>query len=258
MKRRYYNIFQADEKAVIMAFDDGVLGQSELDIPYVLKEARAGGIDAVLTTYGIAKYFQKEISNLGLILRIDRGGSILAPREGEPGIGYTIEQAIKLGADGVMCMGFPGTESDYEMATMMRDLVGLCDEWGLVCAAEMLPCGFSENPADHSIPNAKIACRFASENGVDFIKAQFIGTKDEYAQVVRNAFAPMLILGGGEKSDREVLQMTHDAMEIGCKGVVYGRNFFNSKHTRKIVRAVCAVVHGGASVDEAMKLIEED
>ena len=72
MKRRYYNIFREDGKAVVMAFDDGVLGDSDLDIPCVIREARKGGIDAILTTYGIAKYFRKEIGNLGVILRIDR------------------------------------------------------------------------------------------------------------------------------------------------------------------------------------------
>ncbi len=256
MKRRYYNIFKEDDRAVIMAFDDGVLGDSNLDIPYIIKEARKGGIDAILTTYGIAKYYKKEIGNLGLILRMDNGGSVLDAKGGAPGMGWTIEQAVKLGCDGVMSMGFPGTEYDFEYGNLLGELAGLCDEWGLVYAAEMLPCGFSENPADHSIANAKIACRFASEKGVDFIKAQFMGEGLQYKEVVDNAFAPVLILGGGEKSDKEVLQMTKDAMDCGCKGCVFGRNFFNSTHTAKIVRAVVAIVHEGASVDEAMKYLD--
>ena len=119
MKRRYYNIFQNDDKAVVMAFDDGVLGDSNLDIPYVIKEARKGGIDAILTTYGIAKQFKKEIGNLGLVLRIDNGGTILDEKGGAPDLGYTIEQAVKLGADGIITMGFPGTEYDYEYGNLM-------------------------------------------------------------------------------------------------------------------------------------------
>ena len=172
-------------------------------------------------------------------------------------MGYTIEQAVKLGCDGVMSMGFPGPEYDFEYGNLMSKLAGLCDEWGLVYAAEMLPCGFSEDPADHSIANAKIACRLASEKGVDFIKAQFIGEGLEYKEVVDNAFVPVLILGGGEKSDRDVLQMTKDAMDCGCKGCVFGRNFFHSSHTARIVRAVVSIVHEGASVEEAMQVLDE-
>lgn len=101
--RRINRIFKPDGRALIVAFDHGMLDGPApgMEQPAAtLEMIAAGGADAILTTYGTATRFAREIAPLGLILRMDGGGTKL----GQMGPGsqfYTIEDALRLGADAV-------------------------------------------------------------------------------------------------------------------------------------------------------------
>ena len=67
-------------------------------------------------------------------------------------------------------------------------------------------------------------------------------------------FRPVVILGGPERSDdRGVLQGIHDAMNAGAIGVAIGRNIWNRERPAHMVAALGAIIHGGASVESAMR-----
>ena len=65
----------------------------------ILKAIVAGGADAILTTYGIANRYQDVLRNVGLILRMDGGSSSLNSDDECPDVLYTVEDAVKMGAD---------------------------------------------------------------------------------------------------------------------------------------------------------------
>jgi fructose-bisphosphate aldolase/2-amino-3,7-dideoxy-D-threo-hept-6-ulosonate synthase len=46
--------------------------------------------------------------------------------------------------------------------------------------------------------------------------------------------------------------MVSDAISVGAKGVAIGRNVFQHDSPTKIVRAIAAIVHEKASVNEAL------
>ena len=50
------------------------------------------------------------------------------------------------------------------------------------------------------------------------------------------------------------MQMAHDAIKDGACGVDMGRNIFQSDSPVGMIKAVRAVVHENASVDEAYKI----
>ena len=78
--RRLNHIFQPDGKALIVALDHGLIdGPAKgLENPApVLAQIVAGGADAILTSYGVATRFARELAPLGLILRLDGGGTKL-------------------------------------------------------------------------------------------------------------------------------------------------------------------------------------
>jgi hypothetical protein len=54
--------------------------------------------------------------------------------------------------------------------------------------------------------------------------------------------------------ERDALQMTFNAMDRGAAGVDMGRNIFQSDSPLGMIKAVNAVVHEDASVDEAYAL----
>jgi len=98
--------------------------------------------------------------------------------------------------------------------------------------------------------------RQAVELGADVIKADPTDDPADYHQVVRIAGdIPVLVRGGGRVPDRELLERTEAVLAQGAAGIVYGRNIVQHDNPAGITRALMAMLHEGASVDEAEKLI---
>lgn len=99
--------------------------------------------------------------------------------------------------------------------------------------------------------------RQAVEMGADVIKADPTDDVREYHKVVEAASGiPILVRGGGRVSDAEILKRTNDLMEQGAMGIVYGRNVIQHENPGAITRALMAIVHDGASPDEALAMMQ--
>lgn len=260
MKNRYWRFFGQDNHAIIMAFDHGGRGRIPVDDPgRIISQAVEGGIDGILTTYGIAKHFRKEIGKTGLMLRIDAGGSALAKSRRSPRARYTIDDALHLGVDGLMCMGVVGVEEDPEYMQLVADISAACDRWGLIAAGEMTPDSpaYSADLQSRSPDKMKVACRVAAELGLDLIKTQYIPPVEDFKTVVANTYLPIVALGGPANPDsRVVLSYVRDAMDAGCQGVAMGRNVWNHSNVAGFVSAIRKIVHENTDVDTAMKELE--
>ena len=66
------------------------------DTGRILRQIVAGGADAILTTVGIAKRYEDEIKNIGLLLRMDGGGSCLNSDDESPDLLYTMPNILPL------------------------------------------------------------------------------------------------------------------------------------------------------------------
>ena len=108
--RRMNHIFRPDGRALIAAFDHGMLDGPAKGMEQpgkTIEKIVAGGADAMLTSYGTATRFAKELASIGLILRLDGGGTSLGEM-GQGGMFYTVEDAIRLDADAIAVSAFPG------------------------------------------------------------------------------------------------------------------------------------------------------
>lgn len=115
------------------------------------------------------------------------------------------------------------------------------------------------SPSSVSDPE-KIATlvRQAVELGADIIKVDPVEPMERFAEVVEIAHPiPVLVRGGGKVTTRELLERTSTAVEVGAKGVVYGRNVVQHPNPASLVGALRAIVHDGASVDDALTLVKE-
>ncbi|MEO8395914.1 MAG: aldolase, partial [Chloroflexota bacterium] len=98
--------------------------------------------------------------------------------------------------------------------------------------------------------------RQAVELGADIIKADPCGDVSEYHRVIEIAGnIPVLVRGGGRVSEAEILGRTHELMEQGAKGIVYGRNVIQHSNPAGMTKALMAVVHDGLSPDAALKYL---
>ena len=56
-------------------------------------------------------------------------------------------------------------------------------------------------------------------------------------------------------SDEDIFKMVEDALKAGAEGISIGRNAFQHKDPTKMVQVLSKMVHHGASVDEAVKML---
>ncbi len=256
--RRLDRIFAADGKTVVVAMDHG-LGlpvNPALDATgEKLAAIRRGGADAVLTSYGIARRFESELRGMGLILRVDGGGSALWEGSENSRILYSAEDALKIGADAMACMGFPGAPFEYGSMENVAKLANTGRDWGLPLMAEMLPGGFAPD-VPNSVENVRLAVRYGCEAGADIIKTTYVGTPEEFKGIIAAAFKPVIILGGEATKDTAGLfEVIEDAMAAGASGVAIGRNVWKSENPEGYTKALVALVHGGKTASEALALL---
>jgi DhnA family fructose-bisphosphate aldolase class Ia len=62
---------------------------------------------------------------------------------------------------------------------------------------------------------------------------------------------PVLVRGGGREDLKTVLGKSAALMAQGAKGMVYGRNIYQHDNPKAVVKALMAMIHHGASGDEA-------
>jgi class I fructose-bisphosphate aldolase len=93
--------------------------------------------------------------------------------------------------------------------------------------------------------------RLASEMGADIIKADPTANPEDFHRVVETARVPVLVRGGGKDDLKVVLQKSAALMGQGAKGMVYGRNIYQHDNPKAVVNALMAMIHQGASGDEA-------
>lgn len=98
--------------------------------------------------------------------------------------------------------------------------------------------------------------RQAVELGADIVKADPTERVTDYHKVIEIAGRiPVLVRGGGKASDDEILKRTEELMVQGAAGIVYGRNVIQHDQPGSMIRALGAIVHEGASAEQALKLM---
>jgi class I fructose-bisphosphate aldolase len=65
----------------------------------------------------------------------------------------------------------------------------------------------------------------------------------------------VLVRGGGRAPDEEILRRTEEVMRRGAAGIVYGRNVIQHERPAAMTRALMAIVHDGASAEDALALL---
>lgn len=263
MKRRMNNIFAKDGKTFILAMDHGVVmevGKIIGSPARVIEKAVAGGVDSILTSFGVAQQFSQEIGNIGLILRVDGGSTMLNPSGvifNRPTRTFNIEDAARIGADGLMCMGWTGTEDEELTMQNLAYFAGGCLKYGIVFGAEMIPGGFGKEDKC-TLENIAFSNRLGAEYGADFIKSPYRGDPVAFkSQVVDTCYKPIVVLGGGaSKSDLDLLTLVRDAMDAGCKGVAIGRNIWKYPNVEKLCQAIAAIIHADITVEAGMEILQ--
>lgn len=255
--QRMNHIFRQDGKAFILAMDHGAnfkVLPALKDIGKIIRETAAAGADAFLSTVGMADKFGDCFLGKGIILRLDGGVSCLSKPGKAMQITATPEDALRLGADAVITMSFPGSTFENEVLSNLARTTLACHSWNLPVTAEALPRGFEKSDDYRTPENITFACRQAVELGADIIKTEYTGDMESFKELTQSVYAPVVILGGAKKvPERELLQEIKDAVDAGGAGVAMGRNIWGHENPARYAAAIAKLIHEGCSVDAALK-----
>ena len=252
--RRLRRIMQQDNHTVIVPMDHGVtVGpiQGITNMQHITNQLIKGKVDAILVHKGIAKRI--DVGNAGLIVQLS-GMSNLSPNVNGKVQVCSVQEAIRIGADAVSVHVNIGAQDEDKMLQNLGKVSDECDIYGIPLLAMMYPRGpkiQNENAPDM----VAHAARIGAELGADIIKASYTGNIETFKVVVESCPVPVVIAGGPKcKTLQEVLQTTSDSMKAGAAGLSIGRNIFQCDNPTQIAKALSAIVHENASVEQALKI----
>jgi len=244
-------------KTVIVPMDHGVtVGPISglIDMGKTVDLVAEGGANAVVGHKGLVLHGHRGTGkDIGLILHLSASTS-LAPDPNHKVLVNTVQQAIKLGADAVSVHINIGADDEAKMLEDLGSVAGECMEWGMPLLAMMYPRG-SKIKNEQDVEVVKHAARVGAELGADIIKCPYTGSPETFKEVVEGCPVPVVIAGGSKMSDKETLKMIEGAMKVGGAGISMGRNAFQRKNPALFIKAACAMVHEGALLNDALKII---
>ncbi|MBM9433325.1 class I fructose-bisphosphate aldolase [Flaviflexus equikiangi] len=250
-------IFAADGKSVSLALDGFGFSEKTAGVDAAARkvpEMVEHGLDNVLVTYGQARNFAQYFTGAGLTLRVDTTTAVYDGSVPDNMPAFDILDAVKLGADGVVIMNFPGAHNERATNEFAARLTRQSAEWNVPFMCEALPFGYAVTTPESADPEKiATAARFSEELGADIIKTRFSGT-DRDRLIVENCTVPVLALGGPKSDHETYFGFVAHVMACGAKGVAVGRNVTQDPKPLAMVSALGALVHEDATAAQAMAL----
>jgi fructose-bisphosphate aldolase/2-amino-3,7-dideoxy-D-threo-hept-6-ulosonate synthase len=241
-----------NDRYLIVPMDHGItMGAVEglADIESTIDGVTSGGADAVLTQRGIAPRVHPNKNDAGYIVHLN-GSTTIGPDESDKRVTGTAADAVRAGADAVSFHINVGSEYEPSQIEDLAELTADAERLGL----PVLAMAYARGPGvDESDPEALgHAVRLAEELGADVVKTGYSGDGDSFVRVTESTRLPVVIAGGSKGTDRETVEMVRGAMDGDAAGVSMGRSIFQHEDPEGIARAVSAVVHEDAPVEEAL------
>lgn len=262
---RLRTIFHDSDRAFVVAFDHGILmGPVDgiQDIATSVKKVVSGNPDAIQLTPPIAKVLSENFlgrNSPSLIARLDTSNlwrSTPAPKNGYYTDLFSVKDAVRLNADAVVAYLLVGFENDYDESNNMKILSAIVHEahdYGMPLIIE--PLGLSKGyqvVRDKTI--ISLAVRMATEIGADLLKVDYTGDKTSFSEILNSTTCPVLIRGGPKtKTVEDSMKMVLDSLDLGAKGIVFGRNIWQSSDSTMTTQIYSDFIHRKITIEEAIK-----
>ena len=251
MKNRFARIIKPEDgRAVMLAVDHGYfLGPtSGLEEPRKTIEPLLPYADSLMLTRGVLRTSVDPNSNTPVVLRVSGGTSILKELSNED-LTVSIEDAIRLNVSAMALSIFVGSEFEKETLVSLAKLV----DQGESCGIPVLAVTAVGKEMARDARYLGLSCRIAAELGAHLVKTYYC---EDFEKVVQSCPIPVIVAGGKKTPEIDALKLALNAVQGGAVGVDMGRNIFQSDSPVGMIRAVRAIIHENASVDEAYDIYE--
>jgi class I fructose-bisphosphate aldolase len=269
---RMNRLFAGDGKCLDVAIDHGFFNEPSFlsgieDMGRVVGTIVAAAPDAIQLTIGQSRHLQSIAGKQkpSLVLRTDVAnvyGKELPRTLFSYLVEDAVEQALQLDAACVVVNLFQipkEPEVHQQCIVNVSRLKPLCERFGMPLMIEPLVMRPNSDAGGYMVDGdvRKIVSlvRQAVELGADIIKADPCDDVAEYHLIVQaGGDCPVLPRGGGRVPTKEALARTKALVEQGAAGIVYGRNIIQHENPRGMTKALMAIVHQAASLEQALEL----
>jgi class I fructose-bisphosphate aldolase len=254
-------------RSVIVAVDHGIAGVPPgLEfLGDVLEDIIAEQPDGVLMTMGAFRHYYSLFTRRTAPSIIVAGDMLVTGTL--PGrtdceehrLVISVEEAVALGADAVKILLVFGREDARVHARnieLISRLADDCGRYGMPLMIEptlwgaLVPKDRQDNP-----DLIRHIARIAMELGADIIKLPMPRSESVLEEICASLPIPVTVLGGAKREGLdEVFRVAKDSIDHGARGIVFGRNVWNSPNRRGVIRALKAVVHDGVDVTTAVQI----
>jgi putative autoinducer-2 (AI-2) aldolase len=246
MKNRLSRVFNPKTgKTVMLAVDHGYFQGPTTGLRDLRKTITplVTHADCLFITRGMVRNCIDPQWATSVCLRVSGGSSILGELSNEDII-VSMEEAIRLNVAAVGMSVFVGAANEDRSIANLGRLVNEAERYGIPVLAVTAVGKDMARDARY----LGLACRMAAEIGAHFVKTYYC---PDFPKVVEGCPVPIVIAGGKKIPEMDALRMTENAIRDGACGVDMGRNIFQSQHPVGMIEAVRAIVHQGATAEQA-------
>jgi fructose-bisphosphate aldolase/2-amino-3,7-dideoxy-D-threo-hept-6-ulosonate synthase len=246
--------------SIICALDHGMTSPEFLeplaDVRARTAEAVAGGANVVMLSKGMARFaepaFRPETA-LALLLSASAHPGLERP---EVVAVAEVEEACRLGADAVVLFVALAGEDEPTMIERVAEVGETSEREGVPFIAEAeFPTTYAavaDLAAEYGFEYLRRNVRLCAELGADIVKTNWPGSGEQFAALVEAAGGvPLVLAGGSQITDEELLERMEAAMQAGAIGCSVGRNIFMHTDPEAITRALARVIRERWSAADA-------
>ncbi|CAI0713728.1 Uncharacterized aldolase lsrF [Serratia quinivorans] len=263
-------------KCLDVAIDHGIANEPDFligleDIERVIDSLIVARPDAIQVNYGQADLLQRATQHdkPALVMRTDVGNAYNAARHREMWAVLhnpeaPILAALQMDAAAVVVNLYLIPDEPGIFRQCVENIGRLrhaCDRYAMPLMIEplvMAPAG--QGAAYGSLGDVEKMVplvRLARELGADIIKADPTEQVEDFHRIVEAARCPTLVRGGGKGELGAVLEKSAALMAQGASGMVYGRNVYQHSNPSKVVSALMAIIHQGASGQQGLEIYHQ-
>ncbi|MGB1697108.1 MAG: 2-amino-3,7-dideoxy-D-threo-hept-6-ulosonate synthase [Thermoplasmatota archaeon] len=194
----------------------------------------------ITTHKGLVRKVAPHARDVGVMLHLS-ASTDLCPDPNEKRLVATVEEAVRMGCDGVSTHLNLGSQTEADMIESVGAVSTACQLWNMPHVAMVYPRGPSiTNPFEETL--VAHAARLAAELGADVAKVPYTGDPDSFRNVTRGAGIPVIVAGGPQAPDfASFLNNLKGAKEGGASGVSIGRNVFQHEDSRAAMDQIAAI-----------------
>jgi putative autoinducer-2 (AI-2) aldolase len=241
-------------RCVMLAVDHGYfLGPTEkLEVPQKTIQPLLPHIDSIMLTRGVLRTSLPPISDVPIVLRVSGATSIIGNDLSNESIITSFEDAIRLNVSCLALSIFVGSKYEHQTLANLATLVDNGERYGIPILAVTAV-------GKEMVRDARylgLASRIAGELGAHVVKTYYC---ENFEKVIEGCPVPVIIAGGKKLAkEKDVLELTFNAINDGASGVDMGRNIWQSDHPVAMLKAVRSIVHQGFTIQEASDLLVKE